>query len=47
MVLMLLAKAKNVFRVAVVPLHGDLDFDAVFFALEINDFGMNRRSWRD
>ena len=33
---------KNVFGIAVVPLHGDFDADAVFLALEMNDLWMDR-----
>ena len=34
-------KRKNTFRIAVVPLHGDFDADAVFLAFEVYDFGVD------
>ena len=35
-------EGEHAFRVAVVPLHGDLDADAVFLAFEVNDFCVDR-----
>ena len=37
-VLMLLANEENALDIAIVPLHGDLDANAIFLALEVDDF---------
>src|SRR5581483_2904237 len=39
----IVGEGKDVLSVAVVPLHGDLDFHAVFFARAMNDFRVHRR----
>ena len=38
-----IGKGKDALGVAVVPLHSDLDFDGVFFSLEVNYLGMDCR----
>ena len=34
-------KGKDVLSVAIVPLHGDLDIDALFFSLEVDHVGVD------
>ena len=39
----IVGEGKNVLRIAIVPLHRDFGIDAILLALQINNFGMNRR----